>query len=97
MPICETIRGLEKRVLQYFAEKPELSSADVTAAGMESEIQLMCAVRDGSIQKVKEDYPPDTSFSGGYTLAYLQLPSKGRILLKDGLIQKKRFNNKLLQ
>jgi hypothetical protein len=64
---------------------------------MESEIQLMCAVRDGLIQKVKEDYPPDTSFSGGYNLVYLQLPSKGRILLKDGLIQKKRFNNNLLQ
>lgn len=75
---------LEKRLLQYFADHPELSEIPFMAS-KENEIQLMYTIRDGLIRWVREDPGSGPDFYGTYTLAVYEITAEGRGFIKKWL------------
>ena len=75
---------LEKRLLQYFANHPELSEISFTAS-KENEIQLMYAVRDGLIRWVREQKAVAGGWLGAYNLAFYEITQEGKDFIQKWL------------
>jgi len=75
---------LEKRLLLYFANHPEISEVPFTAS-RENEIHLIYAVRDGLIRWVREADAPGGGFTGAYKHAYYEITPEGREFIRKWL------------
>jgi hypothetical protein len=75
---------LEKRLLLYFANHPEISEVSFTAS-KENEIRLMYAVRDGLIRWVREVDTPGGGFTRASKYAYYEIRPEGKDFIKKWL------------
>jgi hypothetical protein len=75
---------LEKRLLEYFVEHPEISEVPLIAS-KENEIQLMYAVRDGLIRWVREENGSGADFANTYMLAVYEITPKGKEFIRKWL------------